>query len=224
MVELSPAPEERLTVMDIVEQIERVLDRATQDFDGRDEIMSRAAAEIRQLRHTRDGLIDANNRYQKEARDARNLASKKEDHRRINELAMIRYQKEADHFANCMNAISDELNKSRAMNTALIEERDKLAYALQIIAGEIPSTVNTPLGDADIAKAALEELRAGNNVAMAGEDLCDDEGCDHYGTPHVCITVPPRGNLCSNTGLPCLPGCDGKTCAGMHVPLNEWPK
>lgn len=28
---------------------------------------------------------------------------------------------------------------------------------------------------------------------------------------------------CPNTGLPCVPGCDQKSCAGMHVPLNEWP-
>jgi hypothetical protein len=29
--------------------------------------------------------------------------------------------------------------------------------------------------------------------------------------------------ICPNTGLPCVPGCDRKTCAGLHVPLNEWP-
>lgn len=29
--------------------------------------------------------------------------------------------------------------------------------------------------------------------------------------------------LCPNTGLPCVPGCDQKTCAGLHTPLNEWP-
>lgn len=37
-------------MMDVVEQIEAILDRATQDFDGRDEIMRRAAAEIKALR------------------------------------------------------------------------------------------------------------------------------------------------------------------------------
>lgn len=36
--------------MDIVEQIEAILDRATQDYDGRDEIMRRAADEIKALR------------------------------------------------------------------------------------------------------------------------------------------------------------------------------
>lgn len=36
--------------MDVVEQIEAILDRATQDFDGRDEIMRRAADEIKALR------------------------------------------------------------------------------------------------------------------------------------------------------------------------------
>lgn len=29
---------------------------------------------------------------------------------------------------------------------------------------------------------------------------------------------------CPNTGLPCVPGCDQKNCAGMHTPLNEWPE
>jgi len=29
---------------------------------------------------------------------------------------------------------------------------------------------------------------------------------------------------CPNTGLPCIPGCTRKTCAGLHVPLNEWPE
>lgn len=24
------------------------------------------------------------------------------------------------------------------------------------------------------------------------EELCDDEGCPHYGTPHTCISRPPR--------------------------------
>lgn len=28
---------------------------------------------------------------------------------------------------------------------------------------------------------------------------------------------------CSMTGLPCVPGCDRKTCAGMHIPLDQWP-
>ena len=28
---------------------------------------------------------------------------------------------------------------------------------------------------------------------------------------------------CPNTGLRCLPGCDRKTCAGLTVPLNQWP-
>jgi hypothetical protein len=37
-------------MMDIVEQIEAILDRATQDFDGRDEVMRRAADEIKALR------------------------------------------------------------------------------------------------------------------------------------------------------------------------------
>lgn len=36
--------------MDVVEQIEAVLNRATQDFDGRDDIMQRAADEIKRLR------------------------------------------------------------------------------------------------------------------------------------------------------------------------------
>ena len=39
--------------MDILEQIEAILDRATQDFDGRDEVLRRAAVEIRALRATR---------------------------------------------------------------------------------------------------------------------------------------------------------------------------
>jgi len=29
---------------------------------------------------------------------------------------------------------------------------------------------------------------------------------------------------CSMTGLPCVPGCDQKNCAGMHIPINEWPE
>lgn len=37
-------------MLDVVEQIERILNRATQDFDGRDEIMQRAADEIKQWR------------------------------------------------------------------------------------------------------------------------------------------------------------------------------
>ncbi|MCV9964127.1 hypothetical protein OIU34_19785 [Pararhizobium sp. BT-229] len=37
-------------MMDIVEQIEAILDRATQDFDGKDEVLRRAAAEIKALR------------------------------------------------------------------------------------------------------------------------------------------------------------------------------
>jgi hypothetical protein len=28
---------------------------------------------------------------------------------------------------------------------------------------------------------------------------------------------------CPMTGLPCLPGCDRKTCAGMYTPVNQWP-
>ncbi|MCZ7862456.1 hypothetical protein O9X98_13870 [Agrobacterium salinitolerans] len=37
-------------MMDVVEQIDAILDRATQDFDGRDEVLRRAAEEIRALR------------------------------------------------------------------------------------------------------------------------------------------------------------------------------
>jgi hypothetical protein len=37
-------------MMDIVDQIEAILDRATQDFDGRDEVLRRAADEIKSLR------------------------------------------------------------------------------------------------------------------------------------------------------------------------------
>ncbi|MDW9481759.1 hypothetical protein GOB57_24225 [Sinorhizobium meliloti] len=37
-------------MMDVIEQIEAILDRATQDFDGRDEVLRRAAHEIRTLR------------------------------------------------------------------------------------------------------------------------------------------------------------------------------
>jgi len=29
---------------------------------------------------------------------------------------------------------------------------------------------------------------------------------------------------CSVTGLPCLPGCDQINCAGLRIPLNEWPQ
>jgi hypothetical protein len=28
---------------------------------------------------------------------------------------------------------------------------------------------------------------------------------------------------CPNTGLRCLPGCDRKICAGLTVPLIQWP-
>lgn len=33
----------------------------------------------------------------------------------------------------------------------------------------------------------------------------------------------PSGLKCPNTGLPCVPGCNQKSCAGLHTPLNEWP-
>ena len=33
-----------------------------------------------------------------------------------------------------------------------------------------------------------------------------------------------RDPVCPNTGLQCIAGCDSKTCAGLHVPLNEWPE
>lgn len=29
--------------------------------------------------------------------------------------------------------------------------------------------------------------------------------------------------ICPNTGLPCIPSCTRETCAGLHIPLNEWP-
>lgn len=29
-------------------------------------------------------------------------------------------------------------------------------------------------------------------IAPRPEPLCEDEGCDHYGTPHVCISRPVR--------------------------------
>lgn len=28
---------------------------------------------------------------------------------------------------------------------------------------------------------------------------------------------------CPNTGLPCVPSCNQRACAGLHIPLNEWP-
>jgi hypothetical protein len=33
-----------------------------------------------------------------------------------------------------------------------------------------------------------------------------------------------NGKTCYNTGLSCLAGCDGKNCAGLHVPLDKWPQ
>jgi hypothetical protein len=36
------------------------------------------------------------------------------------------------------------------------------------------------------------------------------------------IAEPPQ--LCHLTGLKCLPGCDGKECAGLRIPLSEWPQ
>lgn len=30
-------------------------------------------------------------------------------------------------------------------------------------------------------------------------------------------------NICIHTGLPCLPSCTEKHCAGFYIPLNEWP-
>lgn len=29
--------------------------------------------------------------------------------------------------------------------------------------------------------------------------------------------------ICPNTGLACLDGCDRVNCIGLHIPLNEWP-
>lgn len=40
--------------MDVLDQINAILDRATQDFDGRDEVLKHAATEIRRLRTLED--------------------------------------------------------------------------------------------------------------------------------------------------------------------------
>jgi len=40
--------------MDVLDQINAIIDRATQDFDGRDELLKRAATEIRRLRTLED--------------------------------------------------------------------------------------------------------------------------------------------------------------------------
>jgi hypothetical protein len=41
------------------------------------------------------------------------------------------------------------------------------------------------------------------------------------------IKLPLDGDpiqTCHLTGLKCLPGCDGKECAGLRIPLSEWPE
>lgn len=43
--------------MDIVERIEATLDRATQDFDGRDDLLKAAAEEIVRLRAVKPRLV-----------------------------------------------------------------------------------------------------------------------------------------------------------------------
>ena len=32
------------------------------------------------------------------------------------------------------------------------------------------------------------------------------------------------GPRCSLTGMICIKGCNQRTCAGMHIPINEWPR
>ncbi|WP_420104102.1 hypothetical protein [Bosea sp. (in: a-proteobacteria)] len=34
---------------------------------------------------------------------------------------------------------------------------------------------------------------------------------------------PAEVSVCYNTGLTCVAGCNGRTCAGANVPLNQWP-
>jgi len=43
-------------------------------------------------------------------------------------------------------------------------------------------------------------------VTPSGEELCVDEGCDHHGTPHICITpeppvTPPGDDFHADTGV-----------------------
>jgi hypothetical protein len=33
-----------------------------------------------------------------------------------------------------------------------------------------------------------------------------------------------ESKTCHMTGLKCLPGCDGEECAGLRIPLSEWPE
>lgn len=32
------------------------------------------------------------------------------------------------------------------------------------------------------------------------------------------------GEVCPNSGLPCLASCDQKACAGLHTPIDQWPE
>lgn len=47
----------------------------------------------------------------------------------------------------------------------------------------------------------------------AAKDLCDDEGCDHAGTPHVCISGPATAE----------PRWHWRNCRSIGLAVSLWP-
>nr|DAF30649.1 MAG TPA: hypothetical protein [Caudoviricetes sp.] len=61
-------------------------------------------------------------------------------------------------------------------------------------------------------------------VTPSGEELCIDEGCDHHGTPHICVTpeppvTPPGDDEQTVAGIPPLPVPPPVVVA---PPVTEW--
>ena len=53
------------------------------------------------------------------------------------------------------------------------------------------------------------------------------EDAHNYGDPIIeewwIAELTPPDYTCLHTGLPCIPGCNHTECAGLDIPLNQWP-
>lgn len=101
--------------MDVVEQIRAVLDRATQDFDGRDEIMRRAADEIDRLR---SAPTVAAQQCGRDWRDEIPVAVPIEDHEIEGYLA-----------ARALTALEARFAEIDAHRRKILEENERLLHA-----------------------------------------------------------------------------------------------
>lgn len=122
---------------------------------------------------------------------------------------------ERQHFEGENKSLRQSLQDCEITRATILKERDELQRRLS--APGMPAlSINSLITQRDEARRIAEKLRVPTMApaeplpwevtAQPAPALCEDEGCPHYGTAHVCVTHPPKSftqksHMCNGCGL-----------------------